>query len=306
VQLPGGDAGVIRVDGHPTKALAFSSDVTPRYVAADPFEGGKQAVAECWRNLSASGATPLACSDNLNFGNPEKPRIMGQLVGAIKGIGEACRALNFPVVSGNVSLYNETNGVGIPPTPTIAGVGLLADWSIMARIGFAAENQVILLVGAPKNWGHHLSQSQYLAQIHGTSDGPPPPVDLDHEKKTGGFVRSLVGDGLATAVHDCSGGGLGVVLAEMAMAGNIGATISPPPGDKLAGSFFGEDQGRYVLTCAPEDLPGIVELAEKSSISVQQIGRTGGTALKLADARAISVGELTAAHQGWFPAYMDG
>ncbi len=306
VQLPGGDAGVIRVDGHPTKALAFSSDVTPRYVAADPFEGGKQAVAECWRNISATGATPLACSDNLNFGNPEKPRIMGQLVGAIKGIGEACKALNFPVVSGNVSLYNETNGVGIPPTPTIAGVGLLADWSTMARIGFAAENEVILLVGAQKNWGAHLSQSRYLAQIHDLYDGPPPPVDLGHEKKTGDFVRSLVGDGLATAVHDCSGGGLGVALAEMAMASNIGAAISRPPGDKPAHALFGEDQGRYVVTTLPADLPGIVEVGEKLAISVQQIGRTGGDTLKLGNARAISVGELTAAHQGWFCAYMDG
>ena len=138
LQRPGGDAGVVRVDGHPTKALAFSSDVTPRYCEADPYEGGKQAVAECWRNLTAIGADPLAATDNLNFGNPERPEIMGQLVMAIKGIGEACRALDFPIVSGNVSLYNETNGRGILPTPTIGGVGLIADWTRMARIGFAA------------------------------------------------------------------------------------------------------------------------------------------------------------------------
>ena len=202
------------------------SDVTPRYCEADPFEGGKQAVAECWRNLTATGAEPLAATDNLNFGNPEQPEIMGQLVVAIKGIGEACRALDFPIVSGNVSLYNETNGQGILPTPTIGGVGLLPDWTKMARIGFAAEGEAILLVGAPATWGTHLGQSVYMRDIHGRSDGPPPPVDLAHEKKVGDFVRKLIRDGLATAVHDMSDGGLAVALAEMAMASGIGATVS--------------------------------------------------------------------------------
>src|ERR1700754_5221380 len=165
LQLPGGDAGVVRVEGHQSKALAFSSDVTPRYCEADPFEGGKQAVAECWRNITATGAEPLAATDNLNFGNPEKPEIMGQLVGAIKGIGEACRALDFPIVSGNVSLYNETNGIAILPTPTIAGVGLLPDWKRMGRIAFADENQAIFLIGAPAGWGTHLAQSVYMRDI---------------------------------------------------------------------------------------------------------------------------------------------
>jgi phosphoribosylformylglycinamidine synthase len=162
---------VTRVEGHATKALAFSSDVTPRYCEADPYEGGKQAVAECWRNLTATGALPLAATDNLNFGNPERPEIMGQFVYAIKGIGEACRALDFPIVSGNVSLYNETNGQGILPTPTIGGVGLIDDWSKMARIGFAAPKQAILLVGGPKHWGTHLGQSIYLRDLHGRADG---------------------------------------------------------------------------------------------------------------------------------------
>ncbi|MFL6846246.1 MAG: AIR synthase related protein, partial [Allosphingosinicella sp.] len=155
VERPGGDAAVIRVDGT-NKGLAFTVDVTPRYCAADPYEGGKQAVAECWRNLTAVGAEPIALTDNLNFGNPERPEIMGELVGAIRGIAEAARALSFPVVSGNVSLYNETNGQGILPTPTIGGVGLLPDWNRMARIGFAAPDEAILLVGAPDWWGTHL------------------------------------------------------------------------------------------------------------------------------------------------------
>ncbi len=305
LQLPGGDAGVIRVEGHNKKALAFSSDVTPRYCEADPFEGGKQAVAECWRNLTATGAEPLACSDNLNFGNPEKPQIMGQLVGAIRGIGEACRVLDFPVVSGNVSLYNETNGVGIPPTPTIAGVGLLDDWSKMARIGFAAQGELILLVGAPQNWGTHLSQSQFLNHLHGLSDGPPPPVELAIEKATGDFVRTLIRKGITSAVHDCSDGGLGIALAEMAMAGNLGATIDPPPGNAPAASFFGEDQSRYLFTIRPQNLESVQALAKAQSIPCQKIGTTGGDILKLGDARAISVARLKEAHERWFPAFMD-
>ncbi len=165
LQRPGGDAGVIRVDGpNPDKALAFSSDVTPRYCEADPYEGGKQAVAECWRNLTAVGAEPIAATDNLNFGNPERPEIMGQLAEAVRGISDACRALDFPIVSGNVSLYNETNGQGILPTPTIGGVGLLGNWKRSASIGFAGEGEPILLVGAPDWWGSHLGQSLYSAR----------------------------------------------------------------------------------------------------------------------------------------------
>ncbi len=303
LQLPGGDAGVIRVDGHQSKALAFSSDVTPRYCEADPFEGGKQAVAECWRNICATGATPLACSDNLNFGNPEKPEIMGQLVGAIKGIGEACTALNFPIVSGNVSLYNETNGVGILPTPTIAGVGLLADWSKMARIAFIDEGHKILLIGAPDVWGSHLSQSQYLAQIHNDFDGPPPPVDLAKEKNSGQFIRAIVQAGLVNSVHDCSGGGLGIALAEMAMAGNIGAIISAPSSDNTV-AFFGEDQGRYVIAVDEKHLIEVQKLAEKSKTPAVVIGATTDHTLKLGQARAISVAELKSAHEGWFPQFM--
>ncbi len=204
LQIPGGDAGVIRVEGHETKALAFSSDVTPRYVEADPFEGGKQAVAECWRNITATGAKPLAATDNLNFGNPERPEIMGQFVRAVQGIGEACSVLEFPIVSGNVSLYNETNGEAILPTPTIAGVGLIDDWRGMARTGFAGDGEVVLLIGAPEAWGTQVGASALLREIHGRHDGAPPPVDLDHERRAGDLVRGLIGDGLVTAVHDCS------------------------------------------------------------------------------------------------------
>ncbi|TIL74828.1 MAG: phosphoribosylformylglycinamidine synthase subunit PurL [Mesorhizobium sp.] len=308
LQLPGGDAGVVRVEGHPTKALAFSSDVTPRYCEADPYEGGKQAVAECWRNLTATGALPLAATDNLNFGNPERPEIMGQLVGAVKGIGDACRALGFPIVSGNVSLYNETNGQGILPTPTIGGVGLIADWSQMARIGFAAEGQMILLVGAPSMWGTHLAQSAYMRDIHGRTDGPPPPVDLDHEKRVGDHVRALIASGVVTSAHDVSDGGIAVALAEMVMASGIGATVPGLVGTDPIPVWFGEDQGRYLLTLSidpqSEEWDAIREQQSKLGIFAPWIGSTGGSDLKLGEARAIPVGELTAAHESWFPRFM--
>jgi len=298
----------VRVEGHPTKALAFSSDVTPRYCEADPYEGGKQAVAECWRNLTATGALPLAATDNLNFGNPERPEIMGQLVKAVKGIGDACRALGFPIVSGNVSLYNETNGQGILPTPTIGGVGLIPDWSRMARIGFAREGEMILLFGGPAWWGTHLGQSAYMRDIHGRADGPPPPVDLIHEKKVGDYVRKLIRSGVATAVHDLSDGGLAVGLAEMAMASGIGATVSQlAQGDPIP-HFFGEDQGRYLVTvnlsAQSNEFEAMLAELKELGIFAPWIGTTGGRELKLGHARAISVADLKAAHEGWFPRFM--
>ena len=306
LQLPGGDAGVVRVDTHPTKALAFSSDVTPRYVEADPFEGGKQAVAECWRNITATGALPLAATDNLNFGNPEKPEIMGQLVFAIKGIGEACKALDFPIVSGNVSLYNETNGQAILPTPTIAGVGLMKDWAKMARIRFAAQGEALLLAGAPSGWGSHLGQSVYLRDIHGRTDGPAPHVDLVHEKKVGDFVRSLIEDGLATAVHDCSSGGLALAVAEMAMASGIGATINALSDADPVAVFYGEDQGRYVLTVTQDNVDAVQMRAEAAGVFCPWIGRTGGNNVVLGDARPVAIEELRSAHESWFPRFMEG
>jgi phosphoribosylformylglycinamidine synthase subunit PurL len=261
-------------------------------------------VAECWRNLNAVGAEPLAATDNLNFGNPERPEIMGQLVFAIEGIGEACRALDFPIVSGNVSLYNETNGTGILPTPTIGGVGLLDDWSKMARIAFAAEGECILLVGAPAQWGTHLAQSIYMRDLFGRTDGPAPHVDLAHEKKAGLFVRALIRDGLATAVHDCSDGGLGVALAEMAMASGIGAIVNELNGNPSQATFFGEDQGRYVVTVKRGALDAVQERADQAGVFAPWIGTTGGKELKLGDARPVLVSELKEAHESWFPGYM--
>jgi phosphoribosylformylglycinamidine synthase len=303
MQRPGGDAAVVRVEGS-RKGLAFSLDVTPRYVFADPYEGGKQAVTECWRNLSAVGAEPLAVTDNLNFGNPEKPDIMGELVGALRGIGEACTALDFPIVSGNVSLYNETNGVAILPTPAIGGVGLLPDIGAMATIAFKAADEAIVLIGAPDTWGTHLGQSIYLREVLGREDGPPPPVDLARERSTGDLVRGLVRDGLVTAVHDCSDGGLAVALAEMAMAAGIGATIEAPGAASPLASFFGEDQGRYVVTVRREALATVLERAAEKRVSAAVIGNTGGGDLNLGTVVSISVAKLKEAHDNWFPAFM--
>jgi phosphoribosylformylglycinamidine (FGAM) synthase-like enzyme len=232
---------------------------------------------------------------------------MGQLVHAVKGIGDACRALGFPIVSGNVSLYNETNGRGILPTPTIGGVGLIPDWAKMAKVGFAAEDEAILLFGAPDWWGTHLGQSIYLRDIFGRRDGTPPPVDLEHEKKVGDLVRSLIRDGIATAVHDLSDGGLAVGLAEMALAGNIGATVNQLDGGDPIPLFFGEDQGRYLVTMKMDALETFYEeVYPHAGVFAPWIGTTGGDSLKLGEARPLKLSELRAAHEGWFPNYMAG
>ncbi|SDU23477.1 phosphoribosylformylglycinamidine synthase subunit PurL [Stappia sp. ES.058] len=300
VASPGGDAGIVRV-GSNGKALAFSVDVTPRYVEADPFEGGKQAVAECWRNLTAVGADPLASTDNLNFGNPERPEIMGQLVEAIKGIGAACEALEMPIVSGNVSLYNETSGEAILPTPAIGGVGLLDDVDARSSLAFANDGDIIALVGGH---GTHLGRSAYQRDILGREEGAPPPVDLAAEKRRGDLVRDLIRAGRVTAVHDLSDGGLAVALAEMAMAGNRGCTITVPAPAHAA--LFGEDQGRYLLTIARDRAASVLEDAIDAGLEVAEIGTVGGKSLTVEDILTISVAKLGESHETWFPKYMTG
>lgn len=309
IQRPGGDAGVIRIarpDGSPTsRGLAMSSDVTPRYCEADPYLGGMQAVAECWRNITATGAQPLAATDNLNFGNPERPDSYGQFVRAVEGIGEACRVLSFPIVSGNVSLYNETQGRAILPTPTIAGIGLIEDWRRACGLAFRAEGEAILLIGGPADWGSHLGQSTYLSEIFGREDGAPPPVDLDEEKRIGDAVRRAIGDGMVSACHDCSDGGLAVSLAEMAMASGLGAAVDIPPGP-IHATLFGEDQARYVLSCSRDDASRILESCAEEGVAARIIGTVEGTALRIGDALSIPVDTLRTAHEAWLPRYMDG
>jgi phosphoribosylformylglycinamidine synthase len=297
-QIPGGDAAVIRIGEN--KAIAACIDVTPRYVEADPFEGAKQAVAECWRNLTCVGALPVAVTDNLNFGNPERPEIMGQLVRAIEGIGAACRALDFPVVSGNVSLYNETMGQAILPTPAIGGIGLIGDLSKMATLRFKAAGEAILLIGGH---GSHLGQSIYLREILGREEGAPPAVDLALERRHGAFIRDFINRGQVTAVHDISDGGLLVAAAEMALAGNLGADLVAM--DHAA--LFGEDQARYLATCQEPRAAAIIAAAQGQGIEAIHIGTvTDAAALIVDGAPAISLAELRRAHEGWFPAFMAG
>jgi phosphoribosylformylglycinamidine synthase subunit PurL len=298
---PGGDAGIVRIE-ETGKALAFSCDVAPRYCEADAYEGGKQAVAECYRNLCAVGATPLAASDNLNFGNPERPRVMGQIVGAIRGIGEACNALSMPIVSGNVSLYNETNGEAILPTPAIAGVGLIADSRRFARTSGSNDGDIVFVIG---NAGRHLGQSVYLRECLGREEGPPPPVDLGLERRHGEFIVAAIGSGLVTACHDISDGGLAVALAEICMACGMGACVEIEAEWPHA-ALFGEDQARYVVTTAPEDATGIAELAEERGVTIGRLGAMSGGALIVGGLIDLQIGQLRQAHESWFPDYMGG
>ena len=269
IRTPGFGSGIVRVHGT-SKALAFTSDVTPRYVAANPFEGGKQAVAEAYRNLIAVGALPLATTDNLNFGNPEKPEIMGQFVGAIKGIGMAVKALDMPIVSGNVSLYNETDGSSILPTPTIGAVGLITNIN-KAIIGGAREGHVAILIG--KTLGH-LGQSALLAEVFNRVEGDAPPVDLADEKKNGEFIRK--NSEWVTACTDLSDGGLALAAFERAEEAGIGVSVDTDSTSEL----FGEDQARYLVACNFDQAEALMAAAGTAGVYINCIGSFGGTKVR--------------------------
>jgi phosphoribosylformylglycinamidine synthase subunit PurL len=303
VQRPGGDAAVVRVHGT-EKGLAISCDVTPRYCAADPREGAKQAVAECWRNLTAVGADPLAITDCMNFGNPERPEIMGEIVDAVKGMADACTALSFPVVSGNVSLYNETNGVAIPPTPAIGGIGLIPDIAEMATIALKQDGNALILIGSD---GSHLGQSLYQELACGQYEGAPPPVDLAAERRVGDFVRGLIRSGRVSVVHDISDGGLLVAVAEMALAGGLGVALDAAPEGRPAHAvWFGEDQGRYLVAAAPDEAALILQEAAKAGLPARRVGKAGGDALKLPGEAPLLLSSLRTAHERWLPRFMGG
>ncbi|HTN41463.1 MAG TPA: AIR synthase related protein, partial [Asticcacaulis sp.] len=294
-------AGMVRVHGT-KKALAVTSDCTPRYVQANPYEGGKQAVAEAWRNLTAVGAEPIAITDNLNFGSPEKPETMGQIVRAIDGMAEACRALDFPVVSGNVSLYNETNGVSIPPTPTVGAVGLLKDYD--QRVGFNAvqPGQVIILIGETKG---EMGSSLYLREVFGLEKGAPPKVDLEAEKANGTLVRRLIKSGVARGVHDLSDGGLLSAAVDVVLASKIGLQLKNPT--DLADHIFGfaEDQARYLIAVDEASAHLVTAQAAEAEVPAAVIGVAGGTDLSYTGL-SLSIDALRKAHEDWFPNYMSG
>jgi phosphoribosylformylglycinamidine synthase len=312
----GGDAGVVRVHGT-KKALAISTDCTPRYVYADPYEGGKQAIAEAYRNLCGVGARPLAVTNCLNFANPQRPEIMAQFVHALEGMGDACRALDFPIVSGNVSLYNESKATGggsaILPTPAIGGVGIIDDYDHMMTMGFKSAGDAIYMI-APEFWAKpdptrsHLGKSLWLQIVHGRDEGRAPPVDLSAERGAGHIVRRLIEMNLLSAVHDLSDGGLAVALAEMALAGGIGAQVEANEAYTAAQWWFGEDQARYVLT-VPEDkidafnreLAAGPEIPEAEMVGFHRIGTVGGDSLL-----GVSLNDLREAHQSFFRDWMEG
>ncbi|MCL1514832.1 phosphoribosylformylglycinamidine synthase subunit PurL [Parasaccharibacter sp. TMW2.1890] len=304
VQRPGGaDAAIVRVEGT-DRALAMTTDCTPRYGQADPYVGGAQAVLEVWRNLTATGATPLAMTDNLNFASPENPRIMAQFVEAVKGIGDAGRALDFPVVSGNVSLYNETRGddgsvTAIQPAPVIGGVGVLDD--VRKAVGLAMpQDGELLLVGETRG---ELGQSIWLKEILGREEGAPPAVDFTAERRNGDFVREQIQKGLVEACHDVSDGGLIVALAEMAMAGERGCILEKGPAGLAEHVYwFAEDQARYVLATKQAD--AVLEAAQAAGVPVSRLGRIGGDVLKLDGVMAVSVEHLRKQHASFFPRFM--
>lgn len=305
---PGGDAALVRV--HDTKkALAVTSDCTPRYCLADPVQGGRQAVAEAWRNITATGATPLAITDNMNFGNPERPEIMGQFVGCIEGMREACTALDFPVVSGNVSLYNETEGQAILPTPVIGGVGVIENVLKAVSVPFKDPGEDIVVIG--DTFGE-IGESLYLrlAMANAAGKYAPPPVDLRAERANGDFVRSQILAGHVTACHDVSDGGLLVAVAEMAMAGDIGCKIEPSMAHEcpLNDWLFGEDQARYVIATRAAD--SLIAAAREAGVPAHKIGVTGGTDIvvhvEMLERGRVPVAELRDIHEGWLPNYMAG
>jgi phosphoribosylformylglycinamidine synthase II len=320
VQVSGGDAAVVRVHGS-NKALAMTTDCTPRYCYADPVEGGKQAVAEAYRNLCAVGARPLAITNCLNFGNPQRPEIMAQIVGCLQGMSEACIALDMPIVSGNVSLYNESKATGggsaILPTPAIGAVGLLDDWEKSATIGFKAEMASVWMIGGE---GAHLGQSAWLREIYGRADGPSPKVDLDAEKHAGDLVQAIVRQGLASAVHDISDGGLLIAAAEMALAASKGIQIVAQTfsnAASLAGQMFGEGQGRYLIAGHDHQDMAIARLARDAGIPCSRIGLTGGDYMpailsinwndeerRQNPILEVPLAALRAAHEGFFPKLM--
>ena len=298
---PGGDAAMVRIHDS-KKALAMTTDCTPRYVEADPFEGGKQAVVETYRNISATGATPLAITDCLNFGNPERPEVMGQFVKACEGIAEACRVLEYPVVSGNVSLYNETNGEAIKPTPTIGGVGVIEDYEKAVSIGFEHEGEAIIVVGETMG---HIGAGIYLKEILGLEEGEPPFVSLGQEKKHGEFVRSQIDQGHVNSCHDISDGGIAITLAEMCIAGNIGANVADESEEMPFFVWaFAEDQARYIISAEEESAERIMSDAHALGIPASCIGTVGGEALEIGNRINVEVADLKSAHQHWFPDYM--
>ena len=300
IQKPGGDSAVVRYHGK-NKGIAATVDCVPRYCKAHPKSGAMQAVCETWRNLISVGAQPIAITNCLNFGNPEKKEIMGQFVESINGMKEACETLDYPVISGNVSLYNETNGIAIYPTPTIGGVGLLKNINNMMTFNFKNTENIIAIIGQTSG---HLSQSALIYDIIGDKKGPPPQINLKEEKKNGLFVSEIIKRKLVNAVHDVSHGGIIVTIAEMCMASNIGAkiTVSGSNTDKIK-YLFSEDQARYLIEINKKNLDKIKNIAKTKNVIFNIIGKTQSEIFEVENDFKISIKELRKKNESWFKNY---
>ena len=302
IQKPGGDSGVIRIHGK-NKGIAITVDSSTHYCLANPVMGGKQVVCEAWRNLISVGSSPIAITNCLNFGNPEKDKIMGQFVETIDGISQACTYLDFPVVSGNVSFYNETKNKAISPTPTIGGVGLIKNLDNMMTKNFKEIGSYILVVG--KTLGH-LYQSEFFREVVEFKDGPPPEINLFNEKNNGLLVQTLISKKLVNSVHDVSSGGILLTLSEMCIAGKIGAKIKVPKNSAGPHEYlFGEDQSRYLIEVNEKNKKEVCELLEKNSIYYEIVGKTQKDSLNLDKEFDIKLSDLNELNTFWFKDYFE-
>ena len=301
IQKPGGDAGVIRVHGT-NKAIAASVDSSANYCFSHPLTGGKQIVCESWRNLIAVGAKPIAITNCLNFGNPEKEKNMGEFVESLKGIGEACKYLEYPVVSGNVSFYNETKSKGIKPTPSIGGVGLLKDYKKMISMDLKKVGNIVLLIGKTEG---HIDQSIFATEIINQKKGPPPEINLFNEKNNGETILKLMAEGFIKSAHDVSIGGSLVAISKMCILGLKGINIIKPKSlINYFEYFFGEDQGRYLIEVENKDLEKVKSILEKNSVYFEEFGKIQEKSITIKDKLNVTIDELTKENKSWLIEYM--
>ena len=302
IQKPGGDSAVVRIHGK-NKGIALTVDSSTHYCLADPLTGAKQVVCEAWRNLISVGSNPIAITNCLNFGSPEKEKIMGQFVESIDGISQACTYLDFPVVSGNVSFYNETKNKAISPTPTIGGVGLITNLDIMVTNNLKEVGSYIFVVG--KTLGH-LHQSEFFREVVGFKDGPPPEVNLFNEKNNGLSIQTLISKKLVNSVHDISSGGIIVALSEMCISGKIGAKIEIPHDNISPHEYlFGEDQSRYLIEISEKNKIEASKILEKNSVYYEIIGKTQKGGFDLSKEFSIKLSDLSELNSFWFRSYFE-
>jgi phosphoribosylformylglycinamidine (FGAM) synthase-like enzyme len=306
VQLPGADAAVLRLKGR-KDGIAVCMDGNGRYCHLDPYVGAQIALAEAARNVVCVGAEPAGITNGLNFGNPDKPDRYWQFARCVEGLAEACRALEVPVVSGNVSFYNEAPDAAIFPTPIIGMVGVLEDVENRCSPGFQREGDAIVLLGATKP---ELGGSEYLKVMHGLEVGRPPAIDLEAEKRAQALCLKAIRSGWVRSAHDCSDGGLAAALAECCIFGGAGAQVSLPDGSGLGARewLFAESQSRIVLSAAQSRVGAIRQEAERLGVPFVEIGRVGGDSLLISAGGRnmdVSVAELYAAYEGTLKCVME-